>query len=191
MNKSSSIGNLAKALVAFQGKVGKIKKDAKNPFFKSNYASLSNIQDEIQEPLTESGLAYCQLPDGDEGLTTIIMHAESGEFLEATYSIHAAKKDPQGLGSAITYARRYALCAALGLNVEDDDGNSATKAKQEEEKRKAEELANAISHLSRISNADELRTFGESLPDSIRKHNDFRNAATSRQKSFNVAMAAQ
>ncbi len=127
MQKSPTIGSLAKALVAFQGKVGKVKKDAKNPFFKSKYASLSNILDVIQTPLAEAGLAISQLPDGDEMLTTILIHAESGEFLESTYNIHAGKKDPQGIGSAITYARRYALGAVLGLNIdEDDDGNAAT-----------------------------------------------------------------
>ena len=133
MQKSPSIANLAKALVTFQGKVGKVKKDSKNPFFKSKYASLSNILDIIQSPLSESGLAISQMPDGEEALTTILIHAESGEYLEATYSLHAAKKDPQGIGSAITYARRYALGAVLGLNIdEDDDGNAASGKGQQQ-----------------------------------------------------------
>lgn len=126
MEKSTSIGGLAKALATFQGKVPAIKKDAQNPFFKSKYASLGNIIDKIKAPLAECGLSYCQLPDGDESLTTILMHAETGEYLQATYQLHAAKKDPQGIGSAITYARRYALSALLGLNTDDDDdGNEA------------------------------------------------------------------
>jgi hypothetical protein len=127
MNKSESIKNLCKALITFNVKVESIKKDATNPFFKSKYASLSNILEAIHDPLIESGLAFSQLPVDDNGLTTIIMHAESGEFIESTYSMKPVKDDPQGRGSAITYQRRYALAAVLGLNIdEDDDANTAT-----------------------------------------------------------------
>lgn len=127
MNKSNSIGALAKALAAFHLKVGKIKKDATNPFFKSKYASLSNILDAITIPLAESGLTFTQFPAEENGLITILMH-ESGEFIESTYSMRPVKDDPQGRGSAITYQRRYALAAILGLNIdEDDDGNAATQ----------------------------------------------------------------
>lgn len=184
MNKSASIVNFGKALLSFQTKVENIKKDSANPFFKSKYASLSNIQDEIKLPLSECGLCYMQMPDGDEGLTTIVIHAESGEYVESTYNIHAAKKDPQGIGSAITYARRYALCAALGLNVEDDDGNAGTKAKQDEEKKKSEDLANAMEKLGKITNLADLATFGESQPDHIRTNKAFREAASTLNRSL-------
>lgn len=127
MNKSNTIGELAKALAVFHLKVDTVKKDAKNPFFKSSYASLSNIIEAINDPLIEAGLSYSQFPDGDNGLTTILMHGDSGEFIEATYSMRPVKDDPQGRGSVITYQRRYALAAILGLNIdEDDDGNTAT-----------------------------------------------------------------
>jgi len=127
MNKSESIKNIAKALSMFQHNVSKIKKDGKNPFFKSNYATLTNILDTIANPLENSGLVFSQLPDGDNSLTTILIHTESGEFIESTFNMHIVKNDPQALGSAITYARRYALGAILGLNIdEDDDGNRAT-----------------------------------------------------------------
>lgn len=128
MDKSSSLKNIAAALITFHVKVDKIPKDARNPFFKSSYASLSNILDSIKDPLIEAGLAVCQFPSGDHGLSTIIIHAESGEFIEAEYTMKPAKDDPQGIGSAITYQRRYALAAALGLNIDDDDdGNAASK----------------------------------------------------------------
>jgi hypothetical protein len=127
MEKSANIAKLAKALATFQVKVDKIKKDAKNPFFKSRYASLSNILDAIATPLEESGLAISQHPSGDNNLTTLVMHADSGEYLESTYNIHPTKNDPQATGSAITYARRYALVSILCLNVDDDDdANTAT-----------------------------------------------------------------
>jgi hypothetical protein len=129
MNKSESIKNIAGALLKFHAEVGKISKDAKNPFFKSNYASLSNIQDGIREPLQSAGLVYSQLPTDDNHLTTILIHASSGEFLESTYQMKPVKADPQAKGSAISYARRYALAAILGLNVDDDDGNKASLPK--------------------------------------------------------------
>ena len=127
MQKSESIKAIAAALITFHLKVENIKKDSTNPFFKSKYASLSNILDAISTPLEESGLSFVQFPTGDSGLTTILMHSESGEYLEADYTMKAAKDDPQGRGSAITYQRRYALSAILGLNIdEDDDANHAT-----------------------------------------------------------------
>lgn len=126
MQKSESIKNIAKALITFHVKVDSIKKDATNPFFGKKYASLSNILETIRTPLSESGLSFSQFPCGEDGLNTILIHAESGEFMEAEYTIKPVKNDPQSRGSSITYQRRYALCAVLGLNIEeDDDGNTA------------------------------------------------------------------
>jgi len=133
MNKSNTLSELAKAMILFQVKVESIKKDANNPFFKSKYASLSNILDAIKEPLIESGLTVMQFPTGEHGLSTLIIH-ESGEYLRSDYTMRPVKDDPQGRGSAITYARRYALAAALSLNIdEDDDGNLATHGKSHPE----------------------------------------------------------
>jgi hypothetical protein len=127
MEKSQSLKNIAAALVLFHVKVESVKKDANNPFFKSKYASLSNILDVVNDPLNESGLTFCQFPTDTNGLTTILMHSETGEYIQATYEMTPTKNDPQGRGSAITYQRRYALAAILGLNIdEDDDGNAAS-----------------------------------------------------------------
>lgn len=126
LNGSPTITELAKALLTFQVKVETIKKDAKNPFFKSTYASLSNILDSIQMPLVESGLSIVQFPSGENGLCTMLMH-ESGEWLSAEYEMKPVKDDPQGRGSCLTYMRRYSLASILCLNIdEDDDGNTAT-----------------------------------------------------------------
>jgi hypothetical protein len=128
MEKSLSIAALAKSLACFQGKMGKVKKDANNPFFKSKYASLGNILEAIQEPLSDCGLCFSQFPSDNHGLTTILIHAESGEFLQSTYFMKPTKDDPQGVGSTITYQRRYSLAAVLGLNIdEDDDGNAGSQ----------------------------------------------------------------
>lgn len=126
MKKSESIKNISTALAVFHIKMDVIKKDAKNPFFKSTYASLSNILDAIKIPLAESDLSFSQHPMGENGLSTILMH-KSGEWIGSHFTMKPVKNDPQGIGSCITYMRRYALAAILGLNIdEDDDGNQAS-----------------------------------------------------------------
>jgi hypothetical protein len=130
MNKSESIKNIAGALVKFQASVSKVAKEANNPFFKKKYASLANILDTIQKPLSECGLAISQFPDGD-ALTTIIVHSESGEWMESSYVMPVVKQnDPQAMGSAITYARRYALGSILNLNIDDDDDGEKAMGRQ-------------------------------------------------------------
>lgn len=134
IKRSETISALSKALVQFNAKVGKIAKDAKNPFFKNNYATLDNIIEEVRPILAEYGLNILQMPSGDGQniqITTLLIH-ESGEWLESeTLTMKPVKNDPQGLGSAITYARRYALQSFLSLNTgEDDDGNKASQPSQ-------------------------------------------------------------
>jgi hypothetical protein len=127
MEKSASIKNIATALVKFHKSIGKIGKDSTNPFFKKKYCSLPNILDAIKEPLQEAGLCFSQHPSGKDELETLVIHADSGEYLQSSYHIAPVKDDPQALGSAITYARRYALGAILGLTIdEDDDANAAS-----------------------------------------------------------------
>jgi hypothetical protein len=117
-------------LVKFQASVSKVAKEANNPFFKSKYASLANILDTIQKPLSECGLAISQFPDAN-ALTTIILHAESGEWMESSYVMPVAKQnDPQAMGSAMTYARRYALGSILNLNIDDDDDGEKAMGRQ-------------------------------------------------------------
>jgi hypothetical protein len=130
MEKSESIKNLATALVKFNSEVGKIHKKSENPFFKSKYAALPDILSEISEPLQKSGLVVIQFPDGNS-LTTMLIHSESGEYLSSTAEMKPVKTDPQSLGSAITYYRRYMLASILSLNIdEDDDGNKGSKLQQ-------------------------------------------------------------
>ncbi|HDR8155588.1 TPA: ERF family protein [Bacillus cereus] len=133
MNKSETITELAKALVKFNSEVNKIAKDADNPFFKNNYATLDTIIDEIRPILSKHGLSIMQIPSGDGQnvtLKTLLLH-ESGEWIESDeLTMKPVKNDPQAVGSCITYARRYSLAAFLSLNTgEDDDGNSATYGK--------------------------------------------------------------
>lgn len=132
-NKSESILNLAKALVEFNKEVKIIEKDAQNPHFRNQYASLDNIVDEVRPILAKHGLVAMQFPGGDGEqftLRTMIVH-ESGEWIESdSLSMKPVKNDPQGIGSCTTYARRYSLSAMLSLNTgDDDDGNDASQPK--------------------------------------------------------------
>lgn len=130
MNKSESITNLVKALTTFQGKMTAVKKDAINPFYKSKYATLDTIWETIRKPLSENGLSVAQtmnLIDDKSVLETTLYHT-SGEWISGTQLVNPVKDDPQSLGSAISYARRYSLSAILGIVTdEDDDANIATK----------------------------------------------------------------
>jgi|ERR1035437_790636 hypothetical protein len=121
MEKSNEITEIFKALALFHVKMDSIKKDATNPFFHSKYASLKNILDAIREPLQECELEFTQFPCEGYGLTTLLVHIPSGEFLQSNYIMQPVKTDPQGAGSVITYQRRYALVSILALNIEDDD----------------------------------------------------------------------
>jgi len=119
--------NLAKALSIFHESMSPVGKDKLNPHFKNKYASLDNILEAIKEPLKKANLTFIQQPLEGGKLKTVLVEIESGEFVESTMDILLAKNDPQGQGSALTYARRYALSAILGISTdEDDDGNAAT-----------------------------------------------------------------
>ncbi|QSM01104.1 ERF family ssDNA binding protein [Mycobacterium phage Nanosmite] len=124
---------LAEALVAAQAEFGAVAKDTANPFFKSKYADLPAVKAEAQPVLAKHGLAVIQEPkyvviDGKvhDTLTTIVVH-KSGQAKASTMILRPVKADPQAQGSAITYAKRYAFMAVLGLVAdEDDDGNAAS-----------------------------------------------------------------
>lgn len=117
------------ALAKAQSEFPNVKKEAKNPFFKNNYASLENILEVVLPIMQKNNLYLIQSPinEGERvGVKTRICHID-GECIEDQFTLPLAKNDPQGAGSAITYARRYALVAMLGLNTEDDDdGNHAS-----------------------------------------------------------------
>jgi hypothetical protein len=125
---SPTIGALALALSKAQAVIQPAIKDKNNPFFKSKYADLSNIWDAIRKPLTDNELSVIQTSQIGV-LVTILAHS-SGEWVKSYYPINPTKDDPQGIGSAITYARRYALAAIAGASTEDDDGNEASMPNQ-------------------------------------------------------------
>lgn len=127
MKSSEAINELANALCNAQSQMGGAVKDSANPFFKSSYADLTAVIKAIKQPFADNGLSYTQFPVSNEngvGVSTRLMHV-SGQWLEMEYTLPTVKKDPQASGSAITYARRYALQSIAGIPTADDDAESA------------------------------------------------------------------
>lgn len=127
---SDSLVNFTKSFQAFQNEVESVTRNAKNPQFASKkYADISAIIEEIKEPLFNNNLSFVQFPGTNENgaltMTTRIMH-NSGEYMESTFSMTPTQNTPQGVGSCITYMRRYSLSSILGLSTEDDDANAAS-----------------------------------------------------------------
>ena len=122
--------NIATALVKAQKAFGPALKTSTNPHFRSRYADLSACVEAVIEGLNGAGIALIQRTSEDlTGVTveTVFIH-ESGEMLECgKLHVPASKQDPQGYGSALTYARRYSLMAACGIAPEDDDGNAGSR----------------------------------------------------------------
>lgn len=121
---------LASALVAAQAEMPAVQPDSVNPHFGSRFVSLGHLIAKTKPVLTKHGLAIVQEPasiDGQPALTTTLLHAESGEQKSSTAPLILQKQDMQGLGGALTYMRRYAWAAVLGISdEEDDDGNQAS-----------------------------------------------------------------
>lgn len=130
MKTSESIKHIADAMSKFQGSIDSVKQGSENPFFKSKYSDLNSIWSAIRADLSFYGLSVIQEAQTLEigiSVTTMIMHS-SGEFLEfAPLTVFFGKKDAHSVGSACSYAKRYSLCAALGIVTtgEDDDANRA------------------------------------------------------------------
>lgn len=129
MLKSEQINELAAALAKAQGQIEGAKKSSSNPFFKSKYADLAECWNTCREALTANGISVIQMPEeinenGRLNITTMLAHS-SGQYISSTLTMTVTKLDPQAIGSAITYGRRYALAAMVGLAQEDDDGEKA------------------------------------------------------------------
>ena len=127
MNRSESIKELATALSKAQGAIKHAEKDGLNPHFKSSYATLASVLDAAKVPLASNGLCVSQHVQGGDNLVleTIVMHS-SGEWISSTMPIILSRNDMQALGSTITYAKRYAYAAIVGIaSGDDDDGEAA------------------------------------------------------------------
>ncbi len=131
MQKSEAISSLTKALIKVQSDLKPASKNAENPHFRSKFADLNSVWDSCRELLTKNGLSVIQGNsvgmDNTVIVETILAH-ESGEWIQSELCLPLSKSDPQGVGSAITYGRRYGLAAIVGIVADvDDDGNAASK----------------------------------------------------------------
>lgn len=137
-NRSPEIAKLAAALCKAQAAIEGAKKDSSNPHFKTKYADLSSVWDAIRKPLTDNGLSVVQFPrtinNGVE-IETTLLHT-SGEFMADVLWMPCAQMNAHGVGSAITYGRRYALMAVAGVAPEEDDGNGAAERGTDGERHK-------------------------------------------------------
>lgn len=167
--EKTDINELATALSKFQGAIKSVKKNEENPFFKSSYADLAGLWDAIRKPLSDNGLSVIQIPDGlacndnRMALTTLLTHA-SGQYISGTCIITLTKTDPQSIGSALTYYRRYALSAILGLSAddEDDDGEGA----MEHAKKPAEKQEHWCStHKTKFFKSGKMKSFAHPIKD--------------------------
>ncbi len=126
-DQTVNIGKLTLALSKAQGEITGALKDSKNPFFKSNYADLASVWDACREHLSKNELAVIQTTDeSSEGIIVITTLAHSsGEWIRGRIKLKPVKTDPQGMGSALTYGRRYGLAAIVGVAQIDDDAEAA------------------------------------------------------------------
>lgn len=131
MKMSESIKEISAALPKSQAEIKGAIKDATNPHFKSRYADLSSVIDACKAALNKHGISFLQaVRASDAGVVveTILLHS-SGEWIGDELTLPVSKNDAQGVGSAITYGRRYGLQSLVGIPAEDDDGNAAVKAR--------------------------------------------------------------
>jgi hypothetical protein len=149
MVSEKSETKLYEALHAVQAELPTLQKDAINPHFGNSYITLKELMSKLLPILNGHGLVVLQLPTvvspGVPGLRTVITHAKSGQTLSEAMPLVLGKQDPQGQGSALTYARRYSLMSILGLVAdEDDDGNAGSAPKQRRTRKPADRSAEQI-----------------------------------------------
>ena len=122
-----------KKLLEFASKEVRVEKDAQNAFMKNKYTTLNEVLSKVEKPLADLGLVvsqYGEVIEGQAGLTTELTEVESGDSIKSFFPFVGAS-DAQKLGANITYLRRYALIALLGLQADDDDGNSAVSGEKQ------------------------------------------------------------
>lgn len=145
IERSESINELATALSKAQGEIGGAEKDGRNPHFNSAFASLASVRDAFRDPLAKHGLSVVQLPEreGQEVVVhTVLLHT-SGQYIGCRLSAVPVKADPQGIGSCISYLRRYSLMSVIGIAPEDDDGNAASEPARKPQQRRGNDVPTA------------------------------------------------
>ena len=188
-----------KALAKAQTEMGKAIKNAKNPHLKSNYADLGSVMEACFDALHANGFAIMQPCGADERgqyVETVLAHA-SGDTFTSRVHLVVSKNDMQGVGSAITYARRYGLLGMAGLAPEDDDGEATKAAPRQQATNRApagkadqDAAAQAVEYINGAENLDDLKHRWEALPDAMRKNRDVIGATNARKAQLQQKEAA-
>lgn len=169
--------NLFKGMFKFRMQLKQPKLDGDNPFFKSGYVTLEGVQKAVDEALKDTGLSYIQKVyndgEGGVGVETVIMHEDGEALSSGPLSLRPTKNDPQGYGSAITYAKRYQLAAMFGISSDkDDDGNLAANlgGRNKQVNNKSNEYRKKFDAVMKLSNLDK-ETVNKMLSERI--HNKY------------------
>jgi hypothetical protein len=167
---SQDLAELAAAIIEVQAEMPKIPKTSDNPFFKSKYADLADVKTLADPIITKHGLAVTQWPsNNDKGdtLVTMLLH-RSGQFIKSEMQLHLTKADAQGQGSALTYARRYAYMASLGLVADaDDDGHQAAQPQSNRSGAKPKRSAGAAARKADPETGEVLHNLTKNMLDKI------------------------
>ena len=178
----NTFNKVAAALVKAQKEFGPALKSSTNPHFRSRYADLSACVEAVVDALNNNGIALTQrLSPCNDGVIveTVFVH-ESGEVINCgQLHVPASKQDPQGYGSALTYARRYSLMAACGIAPEDDDGNAGSR-------RQSKPLPDITDHLSAIeatASSDELAVAFKAAIEACGEHQELQAKVIAAKKA--------
>lgn len=163
MNKSDSIKEIATALAKSQAELENASKGAINPHFRSKYADLAEILNTVRPVLASHGISVMQMPSYDGGIVSVetVLAHESGEWVSSTISAPVTKQDAQGVGSAVTYCRRYSLAAMCGIAQEDDDANAAVGGNA---RKQQEPNPSLIKKINECMSLDDLSSVWSSIP---------------------------
>lgn len=156
-----NISKIAAAFVKAQSEFGAAIKTSTNPHFKSRYADLSACVEAVIDALNNNGIALIQVTHECESgvsVETLFLHQSGEELRSGKLWLPASKQDPQGYGSALTYARRYSLMAACGIAPEDDDGNAASKTVAKPKKLTEKQLADHAIAIDEAADMDALKS---------------------------------
>lgn len=164
---SLDIGKLAGALAKAQGGITGALKDSANPFFKSKYADLAACWDACRKPLSDNGLAVIQTTEIRADFVTIVtlLAHESGEWIRSRLPMKPKDFSPQAVGSTMTYARRYALAAMVGLAQVDDDAEAAQSRAPEQDQKKIKDYAKRFQEALDISDQAVMDIHAEASED--------------------------
>lgn len=203
---SDTIGKLAAALKNVQAELKPVQKNSTNPFLNTRYADLGVIIEAAQQMLPKNGLSYAQFPcgtAGEVGVATIVMH-ESGEWLSDEISItqvdEKGKSAAQVAGSIITYLRRYALAAALGIHAdEDNDGSAPPRSGGQQRQQSGGQRANSngkatesqIRMLGRVMDQAGMGGWGQDFPHAGKAVAEFLGRALAGPDDLSTAEASR